>query len=270
MSGSHPIYHEISPPTELADVVECCWIQRGKFSPASAPSLARVLPDGCMDIIVTLGDFLQPLDDTAHSHRAFVVGTMTRRQIFVLEGSVDMIAVRFRPGGARPFLRVPAHELVDLGAPLEAFWGERGASLPERLFATVGDDARARLLFEELILRRTDAPTPDRVVQHASQLIDGSGGRITVDELRRALYVSERTLERRFKTEVGLSPKQAGRVARFRLALERMYRSPEAQLGRIAHECGYYDQAHFTREFTAMAGVSPSEWREEQARRSDS
>jgi len=60
-----------------------------------------------MDIIVTLGDFLHHLDGTPHDHRAFVVGAMTSRQIFVLEGSIDMIAIRFRPGGARPFLSMP-------------------------------------------------------------------------------------------------------------------------------------------------------------------
>ena len=265
MTGSNPIYREIPPPAELADVVECCWIHRGRFSPPSAPSMARVLPDGCMDIIVTLGDFVHPLDDDPHHHRAFVVGTMTRRQIFVLEGAVDMIAIRFRPAGARTFLSVPAHELVNLGVPLEALWGEAGSILPERLYETVGDEASARLLFAELIARRTDGPTPDRVVQEASRLIELSAGCITVDELRKALYVSERTLERRFKTEVGLSPKQAGRVARFRMAVERMHNDPGALLGRVAHECGYYDQAHFTREFTALAGVSPTDWRGERA-----
>ena len=144
--------------------------------------------------------------------------------------------------------------------------GKGGSTVPERLVETRGDEARARLLFEELIRRRTDGPTPDRVVQKASRLIEGSGGGISIDALRRALYVSERTLERRFKTEVGLSPKQAGRIARFRLAVARRHDDPEAPLGRIAHECGYYDQAHFTREFTALSGVSPTDWRAERAR----
>jgi hypothetical protein len=104
-----PVYREILPPTELSDVVDCCWIQRGDFAPPTRPTLARGLPDGCMDILVALGDFPRPLDsEDLAPHRAFVVGTMTRQQLFVLEGRVDMVAIRFKPGGARPFLRVPA------------------------------------------------------------------------------------------------------------------------------------------------------------------
>lgn len=263
MSASHPIYREILPPPELADVVQCCWIQRGWFAPASAPTLARVLPDGCMDIIVSLGDAPQPLDASPQSSRAFVVGTMTRRQIFVLEGRVDMIAIRFRPGGARPFLSVPAHELVDLSAPLGALWGGRGSDLPERLREVGGDDARAALLFRELALRRSEGWDADPLVREAARLIGRSGGRISVEELRRALYVSERTLERRFKSEIGLSPKQAGRVARFRRAVNLLIEAPEASLGRVAHECGYYDQAHFIREFKSMSGLTPGQWRAE-------
>ncbi len=95
----------------------------------------------------------------------------------------------------------------------------------------------------------------------ASDLIDGSMGTVTVDELRRALYVSERTLERRFRSEVGVSPKQAARIARFQAATRKLLASPRVSLGRVAHECGYYDQAHFNREFRTLAGISPGQWR---------
>lgn len=54
--SDEPVYLEIRPPPALNDVVECCWIQRGDFTPATKPTLAHVLPDGCMDILVTLGD----------------------------------------------------------------------------------------------------------------------------------------------------------------------------------------------------------------------
>ena len=256
-----PLYREIRPPPELSAVVDCCWIQRGDFMPAISPTLARVLPDGCMDILVTLGDFVRPVENEPHAHRAFVVGTMTRVQIFALEGRVDIVAVRFRPGGASPFLRAPASELVNLGAPLSAFWGPAGADLPDRLYETEGDDARAKLLFDELIARRAEAPPPDAVVMGASELIDGSLGTVTVDELRRDLYVSERTLERRFRSAVGLSPKEAARVARFQAATRKLIENPQASLGSVAHDCGYYDQAHFNREFRALAGISPGEWR---------
>ena len=120
MTGTPPTYREIVPPPDLAELVACCWVSRGSFAAASKPVLARVLPDGCMDILITLGDFPQAVDGKDNRHRAFVVGTMTQVQVFALGGTVDLIAVRFKPGGVGPFLQVPADELVNMGAPLEA------------------------------------------------------------------------------------------------------------------------------------------------------
>jgi len=78
------------------------------------------------------------------------------------------------------------------------------------------------------------------------------------------LGVGERRLLRLFHERVGLSPKQAARVARFRTAVALLLRYPERPLGRIALDGGYYDQPHFNGEFSRLAGVSPERWRREQ------
>ena len=241
-------------------MVECCWIQRGDFAGAPSPAV-RVLPDGCMDILFTLGAFSHPFGGEVHPHRAFVVGTMSRSQLFDFQGWVEHVAIRFRPGGARPFLQVPAVELLDTGAPLEALWGFAGADLPGRLDDIGGDEARARFLFRELETRRAKANPPDALVLRASELIHRSRAGMTVETLSRELRVSARTLERRFRREVGLSPKRVAGIARFRTAVTKLEENPWAPVGRVAMACGYYDQAHFTREFRALAGVTPGEWR---------
>jgi transcriptional regulator GlxA family with amidase domain len=102
----------------------------------------------------------------------------------------------------------------------------------------------------------------DERVLVASDLVSATAGRVTVDGLAKASGLGRRQLERRFLAVVGTPPKVAVRVARFRAAVMRMHRQPGSSLSLVAAETGYADQAHFTREFKALAGTSPGRYRE--------
>jgi AraC-like DNA-binding protein len=99
----------------------------------------------------------------------------------------------------------------------------------------------------------------------AMQLIQRSRGLLSLSTLRETLGVGERALQRAFDGSVGLSPKQAVRIMRFRHAVALLRRKPALTLSRIALLTGYADQAHFTREFRALAGVTPGYFGREQA-----
>jgi transcriptional regulator GlxA family with amidase domain len=71
------------------------------------------------------------------------------------------------------------------------------------------------------------------------------------------LGVSERHLRRLFRKSVGMSPKEFARVARFRHARRTAREGSQRSWADIAAETGYYDQAHLTEDFRAIAGVTP-------------
>ena len=100
------VYREHPPGPALAGVVECIWTIRSD-APIATPRLNRVLPDGCMDVIFDLGE--RPDSTPA----GIVVGTMRRPMESWVQGRVDMLGVRFLPGGAAPLLRLAAGELTD-------------------------------------------------------------------------------------------------------------------------------------------------------------
>lgn len=256
------MYREHAPPPVLTDLVECFWTRRVSGG-AAAKSRSRILPDGCSDIIFDLDQPRAAGTEPRAWPPAFVVGLMRTASVVEEPGSVDLLGVRFRPGGATPLLRMPADELAGSRPPADDVvrglggWHERlaGAPLSERLTVL------AHLLEG---LRRDDTGREPRVARAVS-LVEESAGAVPVQRLAEAVDLSRRQLERLFRREVGCTPKEACRVARFRLAVRRMERDASAPLARLALDVGYYDQAHLTREFTRLAGVPPGRYRSERA-----
>jgi AraC-like DNA-binding protein len=241
-----PRYEEHAPQPALAPHVECVWTVRG----AAASELTnRVLPDGCSDVIV----------DLARDPRAYVVGTMRRALVLPVLGRVDMVGVRFRPGAALPFLDTPLAELVDRNVALDALWGAAAAdSLADELASAPAEASRVAALERALLRRLAAARAEPGLVARAAALMRRARGRVSVAEVASALGVGERRLERAFDAAVGIPPKQLARVLRFRAAVRLVGRGDAPRWTTIALDAGYADQAHFIREFRALAGVTPS------------
>jgi transcriptional regulator GlxA family with amidase domain len=110
-----------------------------------------------------------------------------------------------------------------------------------------------------------DAGSRAAAALHAARMIAESAGTAPVRAIAQRLGISTRSLERRFEQAVGLSPRTARRVARFQQAVHIALAENHASLAAIAVRSGYYDQAHFTRDFTALSGLSPAAWRAERA-----
>ena len=248
-------YQEYSPPADLTDAVACFWAATS--AQLERAQLHRVLPDGCMDIVFDFAGV-----ETGGAVRAFVVGTMTRAQAFVRSGRVDTFGVRFLPGGALLFLDVIPAELRDGTGPLESFW--RGAAeLADQL---TGLDAQSRNAAVTAALRvRRNERTVHRAVQLATRVIAATRGAARIERIAAATDVSVRQLQRAFIESTGITPKDAARAARLQGAVGLMLRDGSLPLARIAALAGYADQAHLTREFGELAGVTPAAYRAERA-----
>jgi AraC-like DNA-binding protein len=242
-------YREYPPSPALAPFVACYWTMRAEDA-CEMPH--RVLPDGCADVLFDLG-----------AARATIVGTMRTSIVVPLGGSVDMLGIRFRPGGALPFLRVPLVELTDQRLDVEMVWRAVATELLPELAERPDDATRIAVVERALVARRRGARPVHASVTHALGIIERSGGTIGVSALAASLGVGARRLERRFDEAVGISPKTFARVARFRRVLAQVRDGAPANgpsWARIAHAAGYADQAHFTREFRRLAGITPTGW----------
>jgi AraC-like DNA-binding protein len=243
-------YRELLPHPALRPFVDRFWI----LTAAARAEPRRILPDGCIDVIVDV----EP-DSDGFGHAA-AVGTMTRAMLFHPRTRVCSAAVRFRPGGATPFLRIPAGELTDRvldAVDAGARWLEAGAG------NAPADPRGAVATLERRLLARLHAiAAPDRAVAHAIGRLFGAAPP-PIAELGRELGWSRQHLARRFRAEIGVGPKQLARVARLQRAVDHLQRGAggEVTLAGAAVDLGYFDQAHMARDFRELAGVAPRDVR---------
>jgi len=170
--------------------------------------------------------------------------------------------VRFRPGHAHKFFRLAMHELTDRCLDVASI-----SATVERGLSGVVHDARHDWRRVEAMQNALSHLRSDRRQEHAGsaalaaiRLIDERGGAVDVETLARALGSSVRQLERRFRATIGLSPKLACRIARVRHAMSFLPLRNGQNWSDVVYACGFYDQAHFIREFRAIAGVTPGKF----------
>lgn len=245
-------YREWAPPPGLRNHVEAVWTLSGQAGGMDDPE--RILPDGCAELILNFGDpVVQETRGPAVQPPLMFVGQITGPLHIRPTGRIDLLGIRFRPGGAAALTAIPQHELVDRSVPLDDI--ARGAAT--RLtpaFDTHDTTERftrtARALEASLDARRT-------VVTESADAIVRRWGMIPVGMLAADAGMGARQLERRFLDEVGMTPKRLARISRFQRVFHAMEHQP-AGWTRVAVECGYYDSSHLVRDFREFAGESPS------------
>jgi AraC-like DNA-binding protein len=188
--------------------------------------------------------------------RSFAGGLYARPVRVRHEGSAAGVQIDLEPVAARALLGVPAGELANRTVGLESLIGARADEVAERLHGAAGAAERFAIL--DGVLRRAlagarEACRPDTL--RAWTLLERSGGRMRVEALAAELGCSRRHLVNRFAADIGAPPKLAARLIRFENARRRLGSAP---LVRLAAECGYADQAHMAREFSALAGRPPT------------
>ena len=145
--------------------------------------------------------------------------------------------------------------------PVDAVWQR---SL-DRIRNQAGDIASPagtlRVLEEELRSRLAGAPSRGLgLVQHAGGRLEASHGAVPVGALADAAGVSGNHLATQFKSHVGVTPKRVARIYRFARLIVSVDALRPVDWPGLAQTAGYFDQAHFSREFKDFTGHTPTEY----------
>lgn len=225
---------------------------------------SRALPRGAVTLIIDVGQ-RQRLDFYAADGRtklsvppAFITGSHTASYVSEMPADEPTMAVHFRPGGAFPFFGIPLSDLENTHVGLDQVWGRAGIELHERLIDAPTAAARFGILENFLLSRPWSSARRHPGVAAALAAIEGDPS-IRIADIRDLVGVSTKRLIALFRAEVGLSPKAYARIRRFQAAL-RLVGTGSPAGARVAAEVGYFDQAHFVREFRSFTGMTPTQY----------
>jgi len=252
-------YRVYTPRAALLPYVKCYWSLDSGDTPFM-PGVERVFPDGCIELIFHYGDrFRKYLNDaqTVLQPRSFIHGQI--RSYIDLEptGHTGIFSVRFQPAGLQAFVAMQAGELSGLTVEPDSIWGNDGDVLQDRILNASSHAQRVQITETFLLQRLRRNTYSTEALGYCIQQLHQSGGLISMDSLAEKANIGRRHLERRFVSGVGMSPKLLSRIIRFQNMLRLIGENRLNSLTALAYEGGYYDQAHFIRDFKEFTGLNP-------------
>lgn len=194
---------------------------------------------------------------TSMTPQMSVVGPQTYRRAHVhLSGSIHVFNILFQPAGLNRLAGIDMTSLVNADCAASDVLGKSAAALSDAVRAA--PDFRRRVAAAEgWAAGMLDRCRPDCAVSQASRLLIADPRAARIDGLARMSGLSARQFQRRFTTQVGMTPKLFARTSRFDRALMAHHNNPERSWTDIIHELGYFDQPHFIRECRTFTGLPP-------------
>lgn len=248
------LHQELPPPEKLQDTIKCFWYNT-RDKGADQPTF-EVQPDGYAEIIFHFGTILsvahngnlQPLPSP------FMMGLLNQPVTFYAEGRLEIIAIRCFPWtvfdllGLEPgkdSVRIFEHPIAKLQPVLVEFIRagnvEGALDLLKQYFLT----ARLNIAANSMLFK-------------AGVAMRKANGAMPVSQVAEAAHATVRTLERNFKQSSGHTVKDVSALIRFEQARNCLWHYPETNLAGLAHELGYTDQSHLSREFKRYSGATPA------------
>jgi AraC-like DNA-binding protein len=234
------------PSPELSPFVLRYWVVRWDLN-GQPPHVQENLPYPCVNLVFE--------QDNTH-----VYGVISRKYAQKIENKGQVFGVKFRPGGFYPFWKTPLRQLTDRSLSFQEAFGVDGKPLEQAILALEDEDAMIALA--EAFLRER-LPEPDANVAVITRLVDcivDDRSITKVDDLLRRFSISKRSLQRLFSQYVGVTPKWVIRQYRLHEAAEQLAAGHVPNWPRLAVELGYFDQAHFIKDFKNIVGLTPAEY----------
>jgi AraC-like DNA-binding protein len=247
-------HQEFEPPSALQDTIKCFWYDSRDFG--ELQSGFEVVPDGYAEIIFHFGSgcsisqngSLQPLPSP------FMMGLLNQPVLFYTKNRLEIIGVRCFPwtvfdllglppgkGGVRIFEHPVARLQSALNESIQAGRVEEAITQVKAYFL----DTRLHIAIDSMLFK-------------AGVAMSKANGTLPVSQVAAAAHATVRTLERKFKQSSGYTVKDVSGLMRFEQVRNQLWHYPDSNLAGLAHELGYTDQSHLSREFKRYSGTTPA------------
>lgn len=246
----HDIIPALQPYIRLICTMTC--------DDAAETTCIRVLPDACVELFLNYTS--TPVAIISHElhQRSIATFRMSRPMDVQMRKGAGVVAVCFHPGMAYRFMQVPMHGLSDTTTALADIWKGTAAEIEEKMAGADNNEVRVGLV-QQYLFKQLAHGESDLQLTYCLTQARLSGGLVPVGRLAGDTGLSQRHLSRKFQEYVGLSPKEFLRVSRFIFSLDHLKKYPVYSLTEIAYKSGYYDQAHFIRDYRRYSGYTPGQ-----------
>jgi len=227
---------------------------------ATIESTYKVLPDTSLVIGFQYKGRLSRIHNGQESSLSVsgVSGLADCSRTFKNSPNIGTVLIFFKEAGATPFFKQPLHELFRESVSLDNFVLRSELLCLEEQLAEAKTDTQRIAAVEHFLISRMTNTEPDKLVLAALSLIHKSKGNIRIKELAEQLHISQSPLEKRFRQAVGTSPKKFASIVRLKNVIQQY--NTVSSLTELGYETGFYDQAHFIKEFKTFTGDTPEKF----------
>ncbi|MEO5890396.1 MAG: helix-turn-helix domain-containing protein [Ferruginibacter sp.] len=247
-------HQEFESPEELRDTIKCFWYNKKDFG--DVQSGFEVMPDGYAEIIFHFGSgcavsyngSLQPLPSP------FLIGLLDQPVVFYAKNFLEIIGIRCFPWTVFDLLGLPP----DKGGVriFEHPIARLQSALNNCIRAGKPDEALAQV--KQYFLHARSQIATKSMLFKAGAAMREANGTMPVSQVAAAANATVRTLERNFRHSSGYTVKDVSGLMRFEQVRNQLWLHPNANLAGLAHELGYTDQSHLSREFRRYSGTTPA------------
>jgi AraC-like DNA-binding protein len=247
-------HQEFDPPEELQDTIKCFWYNSRDFG--ELQSGFEVVPDGYAEIIFHFGSAcsisyngsLQPLPSP------FMMGLLNQPVLFYTTSRLEIIGIRCFPWTVFDLLGLPSGK--DGVRIFEHPIAQLQSTLNKCIHAGRIDEALAQV--KQYFLNERSRIATSSMLLKAGVAMRKANGTMPVSQVAAAAHATVRTLERKFKQSSGHTVKDVSGLMRFEQVRNQLWLYPDANIAGLAHELGYTDQSHLSREFKRYSGTTPA------------
>jgi AraC-like DNA-binding protein len=217
-------------------------------------------PDGSVEIVFHVGlDFYR---NNEKESSAKIIGQITRPLIMKAKGEGRSFGIWFLPHAFHSFTKIPVNSLNDRAIALDTFFSK---TFIDSVNNCIFENRIENLLTEvnsyfNSLLNISVNPVRDKIAAYATHYILRKKAEADLDKLVGECNISNRYLQKIFLEKIGYSPKYFIKIVRFQHALQDLSGERTGSLTSLAYKAGYFDQAHFIRDFKQFTGFTPSQF----------
>jgi AraC-like DNA-binding protein len=246
-----------SPPEQLQPFIKCYWFSQSRYTDYITDVF---FPDGSVEIVFHAGiDFFRNNEKESSSK---ILGQITRPLTMKARGEGRSFGIWFLPHAFHSVAKIPVNSLNDRAISLDTFFSKTFIdSVNNCIFENSIEDLLAQVnSYFTGLLNISANPERDKIAAYAVNYILRKKAEADLDKLSGECNISNRYLQKIFLEKIGYGPKYFIKIVRFQHALHLLSGERTDSLTSLAYRAGYFDQAHFIRDFKQFTGFTPSQF----------